>query len=283
MEKIIKNTIWTISATICKAFFFYVFYHLLVFIFEWQKQFNFSEQTIIVYLSLIIHQFTFWSWSLLLLLLDFLKKPSYLFEFKIQKKVFVSASEYLNCFKIVLFNQLFIGLPITLLTHIVLKRFDFNVSISNQIPSISIIAIHFFGCVTIEEILFYYSHRFLHSKLMYIPVHKMHHTFNAPVGAAAEYAHPIEFIFSNLLPVILGPFLLHSHVIVLWIWLIIAISSTVNSHSGYDFPGNPFASTRFHDFHHSSPNSNYGSIGILDYIHKTDQWSIQKQREQKQK
>lgn len=48
-----------------------------------------------------------------------------------------------------------------------------------------------------QEITFYYSHRWLHTPSMYGRVHKLHHQFTAPIGAAAEYAEPLEFIVSN--------------------------------------------------------------------------------------
>jgi sterol desaturase/sphingolipid hydroxylase (fatty acid hydroxylase superfamily) len=54
--------------------------------------------------------------------------------------------------------------------------------------------------ILLEEVLFYYSHRLLHWKRIYKYVHKQHHDFKAPIGIAAEYAHPIEFVFGNLLP-----------------------------------------------------------------------------------
>ena len=53
-------------------------------------------------------------------------------------------------------------------------------------------------CVLVEEVLFYYSHRLLHSRWFYGRVHKQHHEYKAPVGMAAIYAHPLEFAASDL-------------------------------------------------------------------------------------
>uniref|UniRef100_A0A1I8J2R8 Fatty acid hydroxylase domain-containing protein n=1 Tax=Macrostomum lignano TaxID=282301 RepID=A0A1I8J2R8_9PLAT len=61
----------------------------------------------------------------------------------------------------------------------------------------------------VDKILFYYCHRWLHSPSLYKRVHKLHHEWQAPVAAVAMYAHPVEFLLSNLLPVMAGPLLLN--------------------------------------------------------------------------
>jgi sterol desaturase/sphingolipid hydroxylase (fatty acid hydroxylase superfamily) len=49
------------------------------------------------------------------------------------------------------------------------------------------------GSLIIEEFCFYWSHRLLHSKALYGPIHKMHHEFTAPIGVAALYCHPCMY------------------------------------------------------------------------------------------
>jgi sterol desaturase/sphingolipid hydroxylase (fatty acid hydroxylase superfamily) len=83
---------------------------------------------------------------------------------------------------------------------------------------------------------------------LYPRIHKIHHEFKAPIGMASEYAHPLEFIFSNLIPAAAGPALCQSHVFVSWLWFNIALLSiflpkesskdegTITHHSGYRFP-----------------------------------------------
>lgn len=53
-----------------------------------------------------------------------------------------------------------------------------------------------------------------------------------------------------------------------WLWTTLAITNSMNSHSGYHFPF--FPSPEAHDFHHLKFNQCYGVLGILDYLHGTD-------------
>ncbi len=80
--------------------------------------------------------------------------------------------------------------------------------------------------------------------------------------------HPMEFFLSDSIPNKLGPLILGSHPIIVWIWHFVINVYTLNSHSGYHLPFLP--SNEDHDFHHKRFNVNYGSTGILDYIHGTD-------------
>ena len=88
----------------------------------------------------------------------------------------------------------------------------------------------------VEEVMFYYSHWMLHHKKVYKYIHKQHHEWTASVGLTSLYAHPVEHIFSNILPPAVGPLLLGSHVATSWLWFCLALTSTLNSHSGYHLP-----------------------------------------------
>lgn len=49
---------------------------------------------------------------------------------------------------------------------------------------------------------------------------------------------------------------------------------TATVHSGFDFFG---GKARMHDLHHEKFNLNYGSLGLLDWVHGTDR--LEKRRD----
>ena len=92
-------------------------------------------------------------------------------------------------------------------------------------------------------------------------IHKLHHTFTAPIAVAAAYAHPIEFLFGNLAGVILGPVVANAHPLTAYWWVSFALVNTCGSHSGYVWHG-----AIGHDLHHEKFNVNFGVLKIFDYF-----------------
>lgn len=59
-------------------------------------------------------------------------------------------------------------------------------------------------CMVCEDTCFYWGHRLLHHPKLYSKIHKKHHEFYSTVSFAAEYAHPLEFCLTNVLPSFVG-------------------------------------------------------------------------------
>ena len=133
------------------------------------------------------------------------------------------------------------------------------------------------------------GYRLFHHPMLYKHIHKIHHEWTAPIGVVSIYAHPLEHLVSNLLPLIIGPIVVKAHLSLTWFWYCLAILNTVNAHSGYHMPF--MLSSEGHNFHHLKYASyvtmearcashmycthnrftnNFGVLGILDWLHGTD-------------
>jgi len=130
-----------------------------------------------------------------------------------------------------------------------------------------------------EDFTFYWCHRTLHWKVIYPYIHKMHHSHITTVGIAAEYAHPIEFVFGNMLPTSVGPLILgpNAHMLTIFAWYAVRFGETLDGHCGYEFSWSPYrlipfsGSAEYHDFHHSVNIGNYGSFfSIWDSVFGTN-------------
>lgn len=146
---------------------------------------------------------------------------------------------------IVLFNQL-IGY---VLAYFVFYYGDLlSLKVSRSLPTFPKVMLDLVICLLCQEIGFYYSHRLLHSKMLYKRLHKLHHEYQAPYGLTAIYCHPIEHILSNILPVVAAFPVLKCHVSTALLWFTIVLTTTINDHSGYHLPF--LHSAELHDYHH---------------------------------
>eukprot|EP00126_Sphaerothecum_destruens_P005651 Sdes_comp18943_c0_seq3m9437 len=97
--------------------------------------------------------------------------------------------------------------------------------------------LHILICLVIEDVYSYTTHRWSHiNSWLYKYTHRHHHHYHAPISWSATATHPAEFLIQNIIPSTLGNLLLGSHVITMWIFVVVRIYITVEAHSGYSFP-----------------------------------------------
>jgi len=210
----------------------------------------------------------FWFLSIAYLLIDILF-PTFSSSHKLQSSQRQpTRAEIADCFKRVGINQL-----LSTTAQAVLLLLDYKVlhlppsyDFSPTLPSIKRVARDIILCILLREIMFYYSHRILHIPQLYPYIHKLHHKFTAPIALSAQYAHPIEHFTANILPLVVPPKLLRMHVTAWWLFLAFELVETTSVHSGYDFW---FGWARMHDLHHETFRVNFGTVGLLDYVHGT--------------
>ena len=108
-------------------------------------------------------------------------------------------------------------------------------------------------------ILFYFIHFMFHRhRYLWKTIHYMHHLYQTPLPWMAFFCHPIEHIVLNILPVVIGPWLLPSDLFTVRTWFILCTMSSVWSHA--------FDLCRPHSIHHMFVNGNYGIGSCIDKI-----------------
>lgn len=143
------------------------------------------------------------------------------------------------------------------------------VRITAELPSLKEFVSHLVLSHMIREVTFYHIHRMFHWRPLYKRIHKMHHKFTAPVAFASQYAHPIEHIFANTLPIVVPPMLLGAHILTLWSYVAIELFETSVVHSGYNFIYPRLS--KEHDRHHERFDVYFGVNGLLDWAYGTDE------------
>eukprot|EP01102_Stenamoeba_stenopodia_P010250 TRINITY_DN3074_c0_g1_i1.p1 TRINITY_DN3074_c0_g1~~TRINITY_DN3074_c0_g1_i1.p1 ORF type:complete len:312 (-),score=82.41 TRINITY_DN3074_c0_g1_i1:30-830(-) len=246
-----------------------------------------DDRTLFVVGTMLVHESMFIGFNLLLFVFHHFN----LFEkYKIQKNRFPAERLVKACLINLVVNH-FVTQPLALyFLYPTWKKFGMR--FDDVMPDAKEILVTFAVSIAINDTLFYWAHRILHTKWLYRHIHSQHHRFQISIGIASEFAHPVESILANTIPTILGPLLLGVHVTTFWIWLFVRIFETVEAHSGYDFPCSPFSGwlptngADRHDYHHSHNEANFGSFFTFwDWLMGTDkpylEWKKKQQQQEK--
>ncbi|KAG5683683.1 hypothetical protein PVAND_012949 [Polypedilum vanderplanki] len=236
----------------------------------WNKivDINDDDYTFKLYGTIIYTSLIYWIVGLLYFSMDVTQKPKSFRKYKTQP----DANEPLDYKKIllalplVLFNQLILN-PIVTCIFVTIGRKTLSSAHIRYTTSFQQLMIDIIVYQLIYEACFYYAHRLFHHKYFYAKIHKVHHKFTAPVSLMATYAHPIEHIFANMLPIVIPISLLKLPISTSWIVMTLTTIATLGDHSGYHLPF--LHSPQFHDWHHAKFSECYGAMGILDKFHGT--------------
>lgn len=228
---------------------------------------RYPPTTIEFFVTSIIQLVCFWLVSAIYISLPYFS-PAFSAQHKLQKhEKQPTVAEIWECFLVVLRNQVLsssVQLGIILLDKKLGRppphRFDLTLPGPAEVVRDVILSIF------LREIIFYYVHRLLHHPFLYPTLHKPHHRFTAPVALAAQYATITEHILANILPVALPPKILKCHIVTFWVFLALELLETTTVHSGYNF----FSGlAKMHDLHHEKFVVCFGTVGFLDWLHKT--------------
>lgn len=233
---------------------------------------TFTEKQLKTVGTFVVHEGVYWLSYIPFFVADFIPFFS---RYKIQPDKKNTRPLQSNCFRRVIFNHFLLVLPIILLTHPIFDMMGCKYTV-DTIPPIQTIILQLVLFFLIEDFVFYWGHRALHTPWLYKNVHSLHHEHAAPFGITAEYAHPFEVMFLGA-ATLAGPILVGPHLLTLQTYLTLRCMQTVECHSGYDFPWSLnrwmplYGGADFHDHHHRIYSGNYSSTFIwVDKLFRTD-------------
>lgn len=120
--------------------------------------------------------------------MDYTLSPSALRKYKVQphKNEPVDKNLLFDAVQVILFNQVFVGIPLAYVAYLLKKVRGFPENF-REVPSFDRVLLDLAVCILVDEIGFYYSHRLCHNKFLYKHIHKKHHLWQSPIAITATY------------------------------------------------------------------------------------------------
>ncbi|KAH0454741.1 hypothetical protein IEQ34_016665 [Dendrobium chrysotoxum] len=173
---------------------------------------HFSDFQLATFGSFIIHESVFFLSGL----------PSICFErtglfsnYKIQRKNNTPDAQEKCILRLVLYHVC-VNLPVMIFSYPVFRWMGLKTSL--PLPHWHVILSQIVFYFILEDFVFYWGHRVLHTKWLYKHVHSVHHEYATPFGLTSEYAHPAEILFLGFATIV-GPALTGPHLFTLWLWM----------------------------------------------------------------
>jgi sterol desaturase/sphingolipid hydroxylase (fatty acid hydroxylase superfamily) len=145
-------------------------------------------------------------------------------------------------------------------------------------PSWWVIILQVLLAFIIDDLWFYFYHRYLHeNKFLLKHVHSIHHRATTPFPLEYLYAHPLEWMTGALGPVLgfgIISLFMPMNIFAFWIFGVLRNLHEIHIHSDLNLPilsEMPILSkTKHHDDHHAKLNGNYAStFNWMDRLFKT--------------
>ncbi|KAF9784216.1 hypothetical protein IL306_007989 [Fusarium sp. DS 682] len=215
-------------------------------------------------MSFVLHELVYFGRCIPYMMMDYIP---YFQQFRIQKQKVPTLKEQWDCAAIVLISHFTAELPQIWFFHPIATYLGMDYGV--PFPPVWKMALQIAVCFVMEDAWHYWFHRALHYGPLYKAIHKMHHTYSAPFGLAAEYASPIETALLGIgvvgCPIILLSITGELHLFTMYTWIVLRLFQAIDSHSGYDFPWSlrhflpVWAGAAHHDLHHEKFIGNYAS------------------------
>ncbi|KAI1119523.1 C-4 sterol methyl oxidase [Nemania sp. NC0429] len=242
-------------------------------------------------MSFVLHEAIYFGRCLPWMIID---RIPFFNKYKIQNQKIPTLKEQWECASLVLLSHFTVELPQIWLFHPIAVYFGMDFGV--PFPSLGKAAFQIAVFFIMEDAWHYWFHRALHYGPLYKMIHKLHHTYSAPFGLAAEYASPIEVMLLAIgtvgSPILWVSLTGDLHLVTMYIWIVGRLFQAIDAHSGYDFPWSlhhflPFwAGAEHHDVHHERFIGNYASsFRWWDYMLDTESGpeAAKRRRERKMK